>query len=112
MEGAMAMNCTKQSCAKTIPDSLVTAKLCLDHFLDDAFIRTEYALEKCHSGYKIDAMGLETLLADALAIVSNLDEESPEKNAGQRDRMLELLLLLANVHEYVAHQNMRPAHLA
>ena len=112
MDRVTSMNCSKQSCANTIPRSLAEEHLCLDHFLDDAFVRTEFALEKCHSGEKIDSKGLETLLADALAIVSNLDEEPPEKNAGQRDRMLELLLLLANVHEYVAHQNMRPAHLA
>ena len=61
---------------------------------------------------KIDPKGLETLLADALAVVNNLDDEPPVQEAGQRDRMLELLLLLANVHEYVAHQNIRPVHLA
>jgi hypothetical protein len=109
---SLSMNCSKQRCAKAIPKGLVAERLCLDHFLDDAFVRAEYALERVHTGQRIDAKGLESLLADALAIVSNLDEEPPEKNAGQRERMLELLLLLANVHEYVAHQGIRPVHLA
>jgi hypothetical protein len=111
MENASLMNCRKQRCANTIPPALAGERLCLDHFLDDAFVRTEFALEKCHTGQPIDAKSLESLLADALAIVNNLDEEPQEKNMGQRDRMLELLLLLANVHEFVAHQGIRPAHL-
>jgi hypothetical protein len=44
--------------------------------------------------------------------VNNLDKEPAERDADQRDRMLELLLILANLHEYVAHistQTMRPA---
>jgi len=50
---------------------------------------------------------LEWLLADALAIVKNLEEEVGEPNPEQRDRMLELLLILANLHEYVAHHSVR-----
>ena len=107
-----SVSCAKQPCAKEIPKGLVAERLCLDHFLDDAFLRTESALEKCHSGQKIDAKGIETLLADALAVVNNLDDEPPVQDPAQRDRMLELLLLLANVHEYVAHQNIRPLPLA
>jgi|HubBroStandDraft_5_1064220.scaffolds.fasta_scaffold774731_1 hypothetical protein len=112
MERVNVMSCAKQPCAKEIPKGLVDERLCLDHFLEVAFQRTEGALEKVHNGQKIDPKGLETLLADALAVVNNLDDEPPVQEAGQRDRMLELLLLLANVHEYVAHQNIRPVHLA
>ena len=55
---------------------------------------------------------LEWLLADALVIVQNLEEGAGEPNPEQRDRMLELLLLLANLHEYVAHQSIRLDRLA
>ena len=50
---------------------------------------------------------LEWLLADALAIVKNLEEDAGKPNPEQRDRMLELLLILANLHEYVAHHSIR-----
>ena len=50
---------------------------------------------------------LEWLLADALAIVKNLEEAAAEPNPNQRERMLELLLVLANLHEYVAHHSIR-----
>ena len=55
---------------------------------------------------------LEWLLADALFIVQNLEEGAGEPNPEQRDRMLELLLLLANLHEYVAHHSIRLNRLA
>lgn len=105
-------SCRKASCANSIPRSLVTEQLCLDHFLDEAFVRTDQALDRCRAGRPIDSLGLEWLLADALTIVNNLDDEPGVRTPEQRDRMLELLLILANLHEYVAHrpvQAIRPA---
>jgi hypothetical protein len=84
----------------------------LDHFVDEAFVRTDDALSRCREGRTIDADGLEWLLSDALAVVKNLEDGADEPNPEQRDRMLELLLVLANVHEYVAHHSLqvkRPA---
>jgi hypothetical protein len=105
-------NCRKTTCANAIPASLSGEQLCLDHFLDEAFLRTGQALEKCRAGQPIDSSRLEWLLTDALTIVNSLDDEPGERSALQRDRMLELLLILANLHEYAAHvsnQTMRPA---
>lgn len=104
--------CRKVSCVNLIPRTLVAEQLCLDHFLDEAFNRTDQALARCRAGKPIDALGLEWLLADALTLVNNLDEEPGVRTPEQRDRMLELLLILANLHEYVAHlsvQTIRPA---
>ena len=61
------------------------------------------ALNRCRQGRNIDSKALALLLTDALAIVQNLEEGAAEPNADERERMLELLLLVANVHEYVAH---------
>jgi hypothetical protein len=92
---------------KTIPRALVTEQLCLDHFLDEAFIRTDCAFQGCRAGQPVDSKSLEWLLADALTIVKNLEEGAAEPNPPQRERMLELLLRLANLHEYVAHHSVR-----
>ncbi len=105
-------SCRKGLCANSIPPNLVSEQLCLDHFLDEAFVRTDQALERCRAGQPIDSPGVEAMLADALLIVSSLEEETAGRSADQRDRMLELLLSLANLHEYVAHisaQSLRPA---
>ena len=73
--------------------------------MDEAFQRTNQALERCRRGVAIEPKSLEWLLADALAIVKNLEEGAADPNPEQRDRMLELLLSLANVHECAAHNS-------
>jgi hypothetical protein len=106
MNAASTGICSRGSCANLIPPSLANEQVCLDHFLDDAFVRTGDAMQRCRQGRLVDAKGLERLLADALAIVSNLEEEEALDPA-KRDRMLELLLSLANLHEYAAQHSLR-----
>jgi hypothetical protein len=112
MTGTVAGACRRAWCAKIIPSSLETEQLCLDHFLDEAAVRTSDALERSRESQPIDSKGFEGLLADALAIVKNLEEGAGEPNPEQRNRMLELLLSLANLHEYVAHVSIRLGHPA
>lgn len=104
--------CRRVQCANPIPSALAAERLCLSHFLDEAFLRADHTLELCREGSSINASELEWLLADALAIVNNLDDEPAAPNPEVRDRMLELLLILANLHEYVAHHSIRLDRLA
>ena len=60
----------------------------------------------------MDPGDLEWLLSDALAVVTNLEEGADQPNPEQRDRMLELLLIIANLQEYVAHHSVRVERLA
>jgi hypothetical protein len=107
-----AVGCRREACRKAIPRALSAEQLCLDHFLDEAFVRTDRALQDCRAGQAVDAKTLEWLLSDALAIVNNLEEGAEAPDADQRDRMLELLLILANLHEYVAHHSVQLQRLA
>ncbi len=107
MSATPSGNCRKALCANTVPPTLAMEQLCLDHFLDEAYVRTGNALERCRQGRPIHAKGLEWLLADALAVVKNLEEGAGEHAADQRDRMLELLLILSNLHEYAAQHSIR-----
>jgi hypothetical protein len=99
--------CRRESCANAIPTALAAERLCLDHFLDEAFLRTDHMLSRCREGRAMSPGDVEWLLADALSVVKNLEEGAGEPNPDQRDRMLELLLILANLHEYVAHHSVR-----
>ena len=105
MVAAIAGFCRRSLCSNLIPPSLASEEVCLGHFLDEAFLRAGEAMEECREGRAIDAKRLERLLSDALAIVNNLEEDAANPEA-ERDRMLELLLSLANVHECAAHQSM------
>jgi hypothetical protein len=97
--------CRRSACGNLIPPSLATEAVCLNHFLDDAFRRTDEAMERYREGRPIDSSRLERLLADALAIVNNLEEGASDPQPEDRERMLELLLSLANLHEYAAHHS-------
>jgi hypothetical protein len=105
MSASVAGICRKTSCANLIPPSLADEQICLDHFLDEAFRRADDVMDRCQKGHAIDPLILERLLSDALAIVTNLEEGAAEEGAGSRERMLELLLSLANLHEYAAHHS-------
>lgn len=94
--------CRRARCANTIPAALADEQLCLVHFLDEASLRANHTLDRCREGRKLDRNQVEWLLTDALAIVKNL-EEPAAANSDQRERMLDMLLILANLHEYVAH---------
>jgi len=107
MTFAVAGKCQRAECTKPIPQSLSGERLCLDHFLDEAFIRTDHTMQSCRQGQLVKASSLEWLLSDALSTVKNLEEGASDPNPEQRDRMLELLLILANLHEYVAHHSVR-----
>ncbi len=112
MDATVPKKCQRAGCANSIPGALAGARLCLDHFVDEAFVRTDQALIRCREGRTIDPDGLQWLLSDALTIVKNLEEGADEPKPEQRDRMLELLLILANLHEYVARHSVqieRPA---
>jgi len=107
MSGPGLRSCRRSPCENSIPTALATEQLCLDHFLDEAFVRTNHTLSRCREGRPLTAGELEWLLTDALAIVTNLEEEASTPESDQRERMLDLLLMLANLHEYVAHHSVR-----
>jgi hypothetical protein len=98
--------CRRSPCSNLIPQSLAEEEVCLEHFLNEAFDRADKAMEQCREGHPIDAPRLQRLLTDALAIVNNLDEDAGDPKPEERDRMLELLLSLANVHECAAHNSL------
>lgn len=112
MNVVRAVACRRDACPNAIPRALLREQLCLDHFLDEAFVRTDHALQDCRAGQPVDAGTLEWLLSDALVIVNNLEDGTEAPDSHQRDRMLELLLILANLHEYVAHHSVQLQRLA
>jgi hypothetical protein len=116
MESEMKINaskdCHRPGCANPIPPALACSQLCLDHFLDEASVRAEQALAHCQSGEPLQQEDLEWLLSDALATVQHLEAGADEPDANQRDRMLELVLSLANLQEYAAHHSIPVKRLA
>jgi len=100
MDSGVLRTCRRVPCRNSIPIALVGEQLCLDMF------------DRCREHRPLTSAELEWLLSDALLIVKNLEEGGGKPVPDQRERMLDLLLMLANLHEYVAHHSVhldRPA---
>lgn len=99
-QGCRITGCRHQA----LPDR--TAEfLCLDHFLDQTFARASQALELCQQAQPMDSKALEWLLADAHIATQTLVGERDGHEPSQRERLLELLLCLSNLQEYVRHHS-------
>jgi len=95
---------------QALPD-LAAESLCLDHFIDQTFARARQALELCQQAQPLDLNTLEWLLADARIATKTLVGERDGHGPAQRERLLELLLCLSNLQEYVRHHSVSLARL-
>jgi len=112
MAAAEAQHCRIADCGEDVPPALRAGGVCLDHFLDEAFARADSALEKCRRGEVIDSGTLEWLFADVQITLNALSEVARARDLVQQSKILELLLCVANLNEYVAHHSVQPSHLS
>ena len=84
MTSVTSVHCNRAGCANSAPPALSSAQLCLDHFLDEAFVRSDLALTRCREGAALSKESLEWLLSDALATVKNLEESASGSSTGKR----------------------------
>ena len=77
-------SCRRAGCPKSIPAALANQRICLDHFLDDAFTRTDQTFGRCREGRAMNPADVEWLLSDALAIVKNLEEKAGDPEPDDR----------------------------
>jgi hypothetical protein len=79
--------------------------VCLSHYLDDAFTRVSRTLEICRQGHPLDSGTIDWLVEQGDLAVRLLSQDNLPKFSDQRSKLLELLLCLANVQEYVRHHS-------
>ena len=98
-------NCQIDACCKPVPMALAPQGVCLDHYLDEAFTRAAAALQICQQGNPLDPRTVDWLLAQGDFTVQLLSKASNMHSLQQRSRLLELLLCLTNVQEYLRHHS-------
>jgi hypothetical protein len=69
------------------------------------FLRVEAAFKLCHEGSPVEPGAFDWLLSQGDFAARALDKDSGVTDALERTRLLELLLCLANLHEYRAHHS-------
>jgi hypothetical protein len=96
--------CGALGCKLEVPESLRGQGLCLDHYIDEAFQKLDLAADHSRSGQGVDQNNLEWLLVQVDCIVEALGDETIVLDPGKHSKLLELLLGIANLNEYVRHQ--------
>jgi hypothetical protein len=97
--------CRITGCGHQALPNLTAESLCLDHFMDQTFARATQALELCQQAQPLNPSALEWLLADARIATQALVGEPDGHEPSQRERLLDLLLCLSNLQEYVRHHS-------
>ena len=99
--------CRLAGCGQSALNLSAGDSLCLDHFLEQTFSRAKRTLELCQQHQQVDAGALEWLLAEARIAAQILVGEQSGGLPAQREKLLELLLCLTNLQEYVRHHSVR-----
>ena len=104
---ASLRSCRVVGCAVRVPGVLVQEALCLDHYIEQVVTRLQAAIELCQQGRQVDPETLDWLLTDADFVVQSLSQNGHGHTPAQREKLLELLLGLANLQEYLRHHSVR-----
>ncbi|MCI0624199.1 MAG: hypothetical protein L0387_21570 [Acidobacteria bacterium] len=90
-----------------MPAPLAQNVLCLDHYVEKAASDLHAALDLCRQGHPVDSHDLDWLLAGADFAVQTLTQNRIGCSPTQRAKVLELLLALSNLQEYLRHHSIR-----
>lgn len=90
-------------CRQPVPPALQQEELCIDHYLDQAFSRLQTALGLCQQGRPLDPDLADWLRSNGASAVEALTRQGRSPSDAQRTKLLELLLCLANLQEYLQH---------
>jgi hypothetical protein len=94
--------CRTEGCAENVPPRLAPEHLCMSHYVNQAMKRLEDAAAKCREGNPVDMKTLELLRIDANFAVQVL-ADGQEKDLNHKERLLQFLLGLANLQQYLSH---------
>ena len=100
----MAGPCHVAGCSGEILPALAADGVCLNHFVEKVIERADLVRESCVASEPADPEVVEWLLGDARHAAQALSAMSSEVSSEQ---ILELLLCLANLQDYIAHHSMR-----
>jgi hypothetical protein len=101
---AVSRTCQIDACSERVPAALRRHGVCLNHYLDEAFTCSTRALQLCQSGQIVEPRTLDWLQAQGEFTVRLLSKDGHSLSVVHRSRLLELLLCLTNIQEYVRQQ--------
>ncbi len=100
----MARPCHVAGCTGEILPVLAADGVCLNHFVEKVIARADRVRASCLASEPADPEIVEWLMGDARHAAQSL---SAMQNEISNEQILELLLCLANLQDYIAHHSMR-----
>jgi hypothetical protein len=100
-----AAQCRTEGCAEAVLPALSGEGLCLNHYLERVFLRLGVAMEMCQQGRPVESGSLDWLLSQAEFAANALARKDSGADSLQRTRLLEILLCLSNLNDYVRHHS-------
>lgn len=94
--------CRVEGCGASVWPAVSREELCIDHFIEHATKQLLTALEECRAGHRITAATLNLLIQNANLAASFLSTPDQPDCSLRRDRMLELVLGVANLQEHLS----------
>jgi hypothetical protein len=95
--------CHSEGCRIEVPEGFDDGDLFLDHYLQAATYTLDTAATRFREGQDVDSEMLHWLKIQVDFVVAAIGDEASSLNAVQRTRLLELVLGIANLNEYIRH---------
>ena len=93
--------CRMEGCGQHVPAQLAQERLCLEHFVEHTYVRAQHAVQGYQEDLPFRLDAVEWMFEDAkfslMALLRNSDQP-------YRESLGELMICLANLHEYVRYQ--------
>lgn len=102
----MARPCHVPGCKSEVLSFLASDSVCLQHFVELVVEKAEMIRSSYIESRPIDQKTIEWLIGDARHVAQALSASASAEN---NEQILELLLCLANLQDYVKHHSMSVA---
>jgi hypothetical protein len=102
----LTRRCRAESCAEEVLPPLAGEGVCLDHFVEMVIRSADGIRARCLKGEPADEDAVQWLFSDAQHTVRALASEGEIADPSQNEKLLELLLCLANLQDYVSHHSL------
>lgn len=96
--------CRHEECKLPVAPGLERTELCIDHYFETAFQSLREVSEGIHRVQDADQNTVDWLFAQVDVVVEYLAQDKGRLDTNQRTRLLELLLGVVNLHEYMRHR--------
>jgi hypothetical protein len=103
---ASERRCRTAGCKDEVPPPLAREGVCLEHFVEQVVQRADQVRQQCLKAQPLDEETLDWLLSDAPHAIQSLSNGASPSNPAAGEKILELLLCLANLRDYIAHHSL------